>query len=398
MGVALIIILGIGIFLAVRRRRNNRTVKLHSVPLDPIPNESKRGIKPSGKSSPSSGVSTRSSGTRLSTKPLVGENFEKNMDLLSSKWEIKYADLDIQMPPIGSGAYGVVNKATYKGKLVAVKTFFNKSDPLDFQREVLVLSQLDHPSIIAFVGASLEPKAIVTEFANRGSVYDIMRKNPQSLNWERVINILIDCAKGFAYLHAHDPPVIHRDLKTQNILINENWNAQLCDFGISREMGSDLTMTKVIGTPRWNAPEVLDGDSYSEKVDVYSFGIVMWELIARKLPFEEITKQSELEDHIIEGNRPLVPPYCPPIYKEIMERCWKAAPEERPSFDEVVTKLELSKRNERVEDSQLPQDFEGKNGESGKVSRSNTKSGTSALSDSTSDSNTVSNVDSNTNS
>jgi len=123
-------------------------------------------------------------------------------------------------------------------------------------------------------------------------------------------------------------------------------------------------MTKVVGTPRWNAPELLEGDSYTEKVDVYSFGIVMWELIARKLPFENINKQSELEDFIIDGNRPPIPDYCPPIFKEVMEGCWKQIPSERLSFDVVVKKLQESRKLEKVDDSLFPQSFEEKKPES----------------------------------
>jgi len=156
-----------------------------------LPNDSKKGIKNNSNGSTSTSVSSRI------TKQYIGDDFAKNMDLLAStrrNWEIKYSDLEIQMPPIGSGAYGVVNKATYRGKLVAVKSLFTRSDPLDFQREVLVLSQLHHPSIVAFLGASLEPKSLVTEFADHGSLYDIIRKDPQLLTWDRIISILIECA------------------------------------------------------------------------------------------------------------------------------------------------------------------------------------------------------------
>jgi len=262
-GITAAFVIGIGVFIGIRKKsRKDGNIPLVSLNETRTPGDS-------------SGSSSDRSNKSPITKKMVGENFTKNMDQLVStrkNWEIKYTDLEIQMPPIGSGAFGVVNKAIYKGKLVAVKSMFKRSDPIDFQREVLVLSQLHHPSVVAFIGASLEPMAVVTEFADHGSLYDIIRKDPQALNWDRVINILIDCAKGFDYLHSHEPPIIHRDLKTQNILIDKEWRAKLCDFGISRELGSELTMTKTIGTPRWNAPEVLEHNVYTEKVDVYSFG------------------------------------------------------------------------------------------------------------------------------
>src|SRR5690554_2424323 len=123
------------------------------------------------------------------------------------------------------------------------------------------------------MGACRDPPCIVTELAENGSLYDVIHKHPEDLeSWQRVVGICLESARGMAYLHAQSPPILHRDLKSQNILLNKDYHAKVADFGISRPMVDD-SMTMRVGTTRWTAPECLAKEGvYSEKADVYSFG------------------------------------------------------------------------------------------------------------------------------
>jgi sterile alpha motif and leucine zipper containing kinase AZK len=119
-----------------------------------------------------------------------------------------------------------------------------------------MLCQLHHPNIVLFMGACSDGNApsIVTEFAERGSLFDVIHQHGKELTLPRVRNLLIGAAKGILYLHSLVPPILHRDLKSGNVLVTQNWEAKICDFGLSRS-ASLSTMTKRIGTTRWTPPE-----------------------------------------------------------------------------------------------------------------------------------------------
>ncbi len=139
-----------------------------------------------------------------------------------------------------------------------------------------------------------------------------------------------------AYLHGLDPPFIHRDLKSQNILIADHWQVKICDFGMARVRSLGITMTK-LGTLQWVAPEVLRDERYSEKADIYSYAILVWELVARKVPY--VGQNSLVVARAVAFNhlRPEVAmDTTPGPLAELMERCWNKTPDERPSFAEII--------------------------------------------------------------
>ena len=209
---------------------------------------------------------------------------------LGGGWMVSYKDLDIINPPIGKGSFTVVNKAYLKGTLVACKTYlddYTSNVVEDFKREVRNLIKLRHPNIVLFIGATNKPLCIITEYATRGCLYDVINQTPHELTLERMKEIFMDCCRGLAYLHSQEEPVLHRDLKSQNILITGNWIAKVADFGISRPAVLQ-TMTSGVGTTRWAAPEILkhkeqSGGHYTTKADVYSFGVLIWECVVKKV-------------------------------------------------------------------------------------------------------------------
>jgi serine/threonine protein kinase len=254
---------------------------------------------------------------------------------------------------VGRGHAAEVYSGTWKKTPVAIKKLrvsLSVSEQQevfeDLIKECTLLSTLDHPNILTFIGLSVKAPnfAIVTEFMSRGSLWNILhppsnQKEKIQLSWPLRVHIMKQIARGMSFLHACDPPIIHRDLKSHNILIDEKWNCKVADFGMSRVKFLTEKMTRV-GTPQWMAPEVLRQESYSEKADVWSFGVVMWELITLRAPFAGHTPLQVIT-MVAHQNKILpVPVNCDPVLAEIMQKCWLQAFRDRPSFDEILYDLE----------------------------------------------------------
>eukprot|EP01104_Vermistella_antarctica_P007109 TRINITY_DN1784_c0_g1_i1.p1 TRINITY_DN1784_c0_g1~~TRINITY_DN1784_c0_g1_i1.p1 ORF type:complete len:1436 (-),score=219.60 TRINITY_DN1784_c0_g1_i1:255-4562(-) len=264
-------------------------------------------------------------------------------------WYI-WGDDVLLLEKIGSGAFGEVYIASWRGTLVAAKKMhvwyeqLNDDAMLEFLDEMELMSHLRHPNVVQFLGSSLEPPdhLIVTEHVSRGSLFDVLRDKLLVLDWGIRVKMALDCAKGMAYLHKQTPyPIIHRDLKSQNLLVTSSFGVKVADFGLARHTADNNTaaMTMQVGTPIWTAPEVLRSTQYSVKADVYSFGIVMWEILTRGTPYPNLN-QFELIMRVVEGARPDVPEGCPKAWRAVMESAWDASPERRPSFLELIPQLE----------------------------------------------------------
>jgi class 3 adenylate cyclase/tRNA A-37 threonylcarbamoyl transferase component Bud32 len=255
------------------------------------------------------------------------------------RWVIKYEDIQIA-DQIGIGSYGVVFKGTWKGIDVAVKRFIkqrlDERHLLEFRAEVACLSEMRHPNIVLFIGACLRMPnlCIVTEWVKQGSLKALLATTSIKLPWQMRLRMLRDAARGVHYLHTLEPCIVHRDLKPSNLLVDESWNVKVADFGFARIKEENITMTRC-GTPAWTAPEVIRGERYSELADVYSFGIIMWEMATRKQPYAGRNFMGVTLD-VLEGKRPQVPADCPAAYRAMMTQCWKGKPKKRPSMEEVL--------------------------------------------------------------
>jgi sterile alpha motif and leucine zipper-containing kinase AZK len=244
---------------------------------------------------------------------------------------------------VGIGAFSEVFQGRWRGTKVAVKRLIigpsrEKGEVIrEFRQEVTMLRKLRHPQIVLFMGATVQlPNlCVVTELLS-GSVFDLLHNSRVTLSWTQRLQIALDTARGLNYLH--HIPVIHRDLKSPNLLLDAQYRAKLCDFGLARRSSPDV-MTGACGTFQWMAPEVMSSSHYSEKADVYSFAMIMWEVFARKVPFAGLIA-SQITLFVMRGKRPIIAPDCPKPFAQLMRKCWDAEPERRPTMDMVMTRLE----------------------------------------------------------
>jgi len=152
----------------------------------------------------------------------------------------------------------------------------------------------------------------------------------------------IDAAKGMEYLHSLQ--IMHRDLKSKNMLVDRYNNVKLCDFGLCKVKTNDLN-TGGLGTISWMAPEVLSHENYSEKADVYSFGVILWELLTCEEPFNDVPIFS-VPVMVTKGERPPIPKDCPSLFKKLIKSCWSQSPKSRPDFKNIIQ--ELTKASESL--------------------------------------------------
>ena len=163
-----------------------------------------------------------------------------------------------------------------------------------------------------------------------------------SLSWKRRLRMARDAAKAIAYLHSFDPPYIHRDVKSQNFLVTDQYKLKLSDFGESRvrAKGKAAPMTGEIGTTHWMAPEMFANEDYTEAVDIYGLGIVLWELASERHPYEGLSDYHISHAVSVKGLRPKIPNNVPQEYARIMQSCWQQSASRRPTAQEVLFSLE----------------------------------------------------------
>jgi serine/threonine protein kinase len=281
-------------------------------------------------------------GGEMQTAVGEGMMFKEDTFLTSAnlcRWIIDFGEIQVGKQ-IGLGSYGVVFRGKWKGVEVAVKRFIKqKLDErrmLEFRAEMAFLSELHHPNIVLFIGACVKKPnlCIVTEFMKQGSLRDILANNTIKLTWKQKLRMLRSAALGINYLHSLHPVIVHRDLKPSNLLVDENWNVKVADFGFARIKEENATMTRC-GTPCWTAPEIIRGDKYDERADVFSFGVVMWQVVTRKEPFAGRNFMGVSLD-VLEGKRPQIPNDCPAEFRKVMKKCWHASAEKRPTMERVV--------------------------------------------------------------
>eukprot|EP01117_Protostelium_nocturnum_P009205 TRINITY_DN3298_c0_g1_i1.p1 TRINITY_DN3298_c0_g1~~TRINITY_DN3298_c0_g1_i1.p1 ORF type:complete len:669 (-),score=232.29 TRINITY_DN3298_c0_g1_i1:94-2100(-) len=256
----------------------------------------------------------------------------------SNRIEIPINELTIK-EKLGEGAFGAVYQAELWGSEVAVKQFINisNSNMNEFYHEVSVLKSLRHVNIVLLMGYARQPLSIITEVLNQGSLYSVLHDETNRISHSQIMKAALGSAQGIKYLHSRD--IFHKDIKSQNVLIGDNFEkVKVCDFGLSLVVNDETgAASKYVGSAQWRAPEATSS-FYNKKCDVYSFGVLLWECLTRKKPFDGVSVPETL-NQIRGGVRPPIPFYCPPAFKNLIERCWNADPQKRPEFDEIIKEL-----------------------------------------------------------
>ncbi|KAJ3700585.1 hypothetical protein LUZ61_004290 [Rhynchospora tenuis] len=262
------------------------------------------------------------------------------------------AELEIQWEEItlgeriGLGSFGEVYKGDWHGTEVAVKKFLHQdisNDALEeFRSEVRIMKRLRHPNVVLLMGAvtRVPNLSIITEFLPRGSLFRLIHRPNNQLDEKRRLRMALDVARGMNYLHNCTPMVVHRDLKSPNLLVDKNWVVKVCDFGLSRmKHNTFLSSRSTAGTAEWMAPEVLRNEPSDEKCDVFSFGVILWELCTLQQPWEGMNPMQVVGAVGFQHRRLDIPDNMDPVISKIIRECWQTDPKLRPSFSEIMGAL-----------------------------------------------------------
>ncbi|KAI1720005.1 protein tyrosine kinase domain-containing protein [Ditylenchus destructor] len=253
---------------------------------------------------------------------------------------------------LGAGSFGSVYKGvwtTSSGQtlIVALKKVFM------LEKEVDILSQIRHRNIIQFFGVShANPDFyIVTEFAENGSLYEYLHNASAEMSIERILKWATQIAHGVCYLHYEAPTtIIHRDLKSKNVVIGHKMTCKLCDFGTSKDLTHSRTAPTWGGTAAWMSPEIISQkEGITTATDVWSYAVLLWEMFTREIPYNGLTEfkiYSIISQH---GVRLVIPESCPSQLADLLRKCWQLAPKDRPGMREVVSCLEHMKGDKDVQ-------------------------------------------------
>uniref|UniRef100_A0A8C8CN77 Mitogen-activated protein kinase kinase kinase n=1 Tax=Oncorhynchus tshawytscha TaxID=74940 RepID=A0A8C8CN77_ONCTS len=250
-------------------------------------------------------------------------------------WEVPFEEIsDLQW--VGSGAQGAVFLGKFHGEDVAVKKVRDIKET-----EIKHLRKLKHPNIITFKGICTQAPCycILMEYCAQGQLYEVLRAG-RKITPSLLIDWAMGIAGGMNYLHLHK--IIHRDLKSPNMLITHDDLVKISDFGTSKELIDKSMKMSFAGTVAWMAPEVIRNEPVSEKVDIWSFGVVLWEMLTGEVPYKDVDSSAIIWGV---GNNSLnlpIPESCPDGFKILLRQCWNCKPRNRPSFRQILLHLDIA--------------------------------------------------------
>ncbi|KAM9443377.1 LIM domain kinase 1-like isoform 4-T4 [Salvelinus alpinus] len=256
---------------------------------------------------------------------------------------------------LGKGCFGQAIKVTHRetGEVMVMKELirFDDETQMTFLKEVKVMRCLEHPNVLKFIGVLYKDKRLnfIAEYIKGGTLREIIKKMDTNYPWNQRVSFAKDIAAGMSYLHSMN--IIHRDLNSYNCLVRENNSVVVADFGLARLMVEDKIQDKsllqkkpdrrkrytVVGNPYWMAPEMIHGKSYDEKVDIFSFGIMLCEIIGRvNADPDYLPRAHDFGLNVTGFLEHFCPPDCPPAFFPMAALCCDLDAEKRPAF----TKLE----------------------------------------------------------
>ncbi|XP_078601587.1 uncharacterized protein LOC144876309 [Branchiostoma floridae x Branchiostoma japonicum] len=259
--------------------------------------------------------------------------------------DIIYSTKDL----LGEGAFSRVFRGVYNGTEVAIKRLrspLSAADKNYFGAEVSLLRELRHPRVVLLLGvcSTADLPIMVLEYMAQGSLYHWLHGEERpDLDHVLYYQIARDTALGMNYLHNRKPAVLHLDLKSMNVLLDSQLRAKIADFGFSKlRHDADVKASQsghLRGTPAWMAPELINQGNITTKVDVYSFGMILWEMLTRKHPYLGLSMFQVMECVRL-NQRPDIPDYCPIGLSRLIGLCWAHNPARRPSFKDILISLE----------------------------------------------------------
>eukprot|EP01083_Nonionella_stella_P038881 105707_1 len=247
---------------------------------------------------------------------------------------------------VGRGKTACVHYAIYGDTTdIALKefTFGRLTDKIlnGFHNELTTLQKLDHDNICRLLGHLVDENArqlyLAFEWVPCGCLYNVIHNDSVQFEWKDVLKMSMDIAQGMQYLHSMD--IVHRDLKSHNLLLDETNRVKITDFGTAKTLDKVTHTHTVVGTDVYCAPEVMDPppEGYDRRVDVFSYGVLLWEIYTRKNVFDQrcLSNINQLQ----QGIRPPIDNQCPQTFKDLINECWQFDPQNRPSFDRIVSIL-----------------------------------------------------------
>uniref|UniRef100_A0A8C6UCJ2 mitogen-activated protein kinase kinase kinase n=1 Tax=Neogobius melanostomus TaxID=47308 RepID=A0A8C6UCJ2_9GOBI len=266
---------------------------------------------------------------------IIGKTYSTEYKLQQQDlWEVPFEEIS-ELQWLGSGAQGAVFLGKFKSEEVAIKKVREQKET-----DIKHLRKLKHPNIISFKG--VHAGALLLHH------HGVLRPGPAvrgaACRQEGDPRLLVDWASGIAsgmnYLHLHK--IIHRDLKSPNVLVTQNDTMKISDFGTSKELSDKSTKMSFAGTVAWMAPEVIRNEPVSEKVDIWSFGVVLWELLTGEIPYKDVDSSAIIWGVGSNSLHLPVPSTLPDGFKILMKQTWQGKPRNRPSFRQILLHLDIA--------------------------------------------------------
>ncbi|XP_032630536.1 megakaryocyte-associated tyrosine-protein kinase isoform X2 [Chelonoidis abingdonii] len=258
-------------------------------------------------------------------------------ELAKAGWLLKLQHLTLG-DKIGEGEFGAVLQGEYMGQKVAVKNIKCDVTAQAFLAETAAMTKVRHKNLVQLLGVILHNGLyIVMEYMSKGNLVNFLRTRGRSvLQPKQLIQFALDISQGMDYLESKK--LVHRDLAARNILISEENVAKVSDFGLAKVDPKGVDATKL--PVKWTAPEALKNNKFSTKSDVWSYGILLWELFSYgRAPYSKMTLK-EVTEMVEKGYRMEAPEECPPSLYTLMKSCWETEPGKRPSFRKLTEKLQ----------------------------------------------------------
>eukprot|EP01127_Copromyxa_protea_P012244 TRINITY_DN3172_c0_g1_i15.p1 TRINITY_DN3172_c0_g1~~TRINITY_DN3172_c0_g1_i15.p1 ORF type:complete len:1850 (+),score=271.92 TRINITY_DN3172_c0_g1_i15:16-5565(+) len=282
-------------------------------------------------------------------------------DLTFSKFtgvRLDYSEIKI-LKPLDKGGFSKVYKGLIslngRNRSVAVKeliftTIVTRTERLksfqEFRHEVLIHSQLRHTNICQLIAICNKPQCLLLELLEGGSLGDLVISHTATLSWQQRLLIARDVGKGLRYMHECKPPIVHLDMKCQNVMLVStdplDMVCKIVDFGTSRVVTTPfLTEPCPVFNPTYLAPELLKSEPYNCAVDIYAFGIMLYELVKRQQYFYRVNWLSDIADKVLAGTRPKLPKWSIPEYTDLVTKCWSQSADIQNRTSSISLRSEL---------------------------------------------------------